>query len=177
MAAYCICINPMFNASLKRKRAIKIERMILILVITMAIIAFFMARPNRGRTTAQRAPVKHLRVVTTVDQQRQLHKVHYQSDADRIRELNLLSPNAGKFMRLLLQIFRNQTILVKQQRFFVVASNGLPLAIFEYHDGQNALKTIAQEDGLPLFMYTALWSSQALQEDAKQIFAAQSKTI
>ena len=149
--------------------------MLLILLITLAIITFFMTRtPTRKRLKSKAEPqLPQQRSQMTPEQQRQLHKVYYASDADRIRELNLLSPNAGKFMRLLRQTFAAHEVVVKAQRFFVVNAAGYPFAIFEYRDASQPSKMNIDEDGLPLFLYHSILSSQSLQEDAAQLLSVQ----
>ena len=93
----------------------------------------------------------------------------YRSDADRIRELNLLSTNEGKFMRLLINEIVGYEIIVKNNRFFLVDTDKFPVAIFEYRDGKQAFRTNDVEDGLPIFIYKGLISSDAIKEDLQRI--------
>lgn len=145
--------------------------MLLILLITLGIIAFFVRRPQQAQPKIAEPEVFTPKVFITPQQQHLLNKVRYASDADRIREMNLLSPNASKFLRLLRQTFSNHNVVVKAQRFFVVNAEGYPVAIFEYRDGTVALKSSDFEDGLPVFFYKAMLSSEALKADAAQVLA------
>ena len=76
----------------------------------------------------------------------------YENDADRIRELNLLSPNETKFMRILQREFLNEHVIVKNRRFYIADKDNYPIAIFEYRDGNKELKSNDLEDGIPLFL-------------------------
>lgn len=98
-------------------------------------------------------------------QERQKQKVSYKSDADRIREINLLSPNESKFMRLLLNNFHENKVIVKNHRFFIVDMDNMPIAIFEYKDGKLQTKIQDSEDGLLLFFYKGILSSKQIQAD------------
>lgn len=102
-------------------------------------------------------------------EQRQRMKVMYHSDAERIRELNTLSSNDSIFLRILKQEFRPKEIVIKQKRFFVVDADHFPIAIFEYRDGTQVFRNKDVEDGLPVFMYKGLLSSDAIKEDAEEI--------
>ena len=93
----------------------------------------------------------------------------YRTDADRIRELNLLTTNEGKFMRVLINEISGYEIIVKNRRFFLVDVDKFPVAIFEYRDGIQAFRTTDVEDGLPIFVYKGLISSEAVNEDAQRI--------
>lgn len=97
--------------------------------------------------------------------ERQKAKIHYETDADRIRQLNLLSPNESKFMRMLQHEFTNEKVIVKDKRFYIADQDNYPIAIFEYRDGTKPIKNRDIEDGLPLFLYKALLSSQSIKED------------
>ncbi|MFP6820367.1 hypothetical protein [Acinetobacter sp.] len=97
--------------------------------------------------------------------ERQRAKLNHQSDADRIRELNLLSPNESKFMRLLQHQFTEHKLIIKDRRFYIADQDNYPIAIFEYRDGTKKLRVIDKEDGLPVFLYKAILSSEALTED------------
>ncbi|MFP3367669.1 hypothetical protein R0J93_28990, partial [Pseudoalteromonas sp. SIMBA_148] len=50
--------------------------------------------------------------------ERQRAKIRYLNDVDRIRELNLLSHNESKFMRLLQHQFLEHKLIVKDRRFY-----------------------------------------------------------
>ncbi|HEO1791339.1 TPA: hypothetical protein VAM27_000188 [Acinetobacter baumannii] len=124
-----------------------------------------------GRKTALKPQEREVKktVRTYSYTQRQVLKVMYASDADRIRELNLLFANDSIFLRLLKQEFLDKEIVVKQKRFFIVDSDKYPVAIFEYRDGFKPLRNSDVEDGLPVFLYKGLLSSDAIKEDAQQI--------
>jgi hypothetical protein len=92
-------------------------------------------------------------------------KVSYENDADRIRQLNLLSPNESKFMRILQHEFTDQKIIVKDKRFYIADQDNYPIAIFEYRDGSREIRTKDKEDGIPLFMYKAILSAQRISKD------------
>lgn len=92
-------------------------------------------------------------------------KAQHTSDSDRIRELNVLSTNQSVFLRLLKQTFSDHDISIKHHRFIVLDRDRLPCAIFEYRDGVQPMKLIDQEDGLPLFLYKGLLSSDELKSD------------
>lgn len=101
--------------------------------------------------------------------ERQRAKLNHQSDADRIRELNLLSPNESKFMRLLQHQFTEYKLIIKDRRFYLADQDNYPIAIFEYRDGTKPLRVVDKEDGLPVFLYKAILSSEALAEDKEAI--------
>lgn len=98
-------------------------------------------------------------------QQKIMRKAQHQSDSDRIRELNKLNRNESVFLRLLKQTFVDYEIQIKQKRFYLIDQDQMPCAIFEYRDGKKSLKMMDQEDGLPLFLYKGLISSEALKQD------------
>ena len=104
--------------------------------------------------------------------ERQRAKLSHQSDADRIRELNLLSTNESKFMRLLQHQFTEYKLIIKNKRFYIADQDNYPIAIFEYRDGAKQLKVKDKEDGLPLFLYKAILSSDALAEDKNSLEVA-----
>lgn len=101
--------------------------------------------------------------------ERQLAKVEYDNDIERIRQLNLLSHNQNTFMRILQHEFIEYSIVVKDQRFFITDKDNYPFAIFEYRDGVGQLMLKGEEDGLNLFLYKAILSSDAVAEDKKLI--------
>lgn len=45
----------------------------------------------------------------------------------------------------------------------------MPLAIFEYRDGTQSFKAMDYEDGIPVYIYKALISSEALQQDLEML--------
>lgn len=101
--------------------------------------------------------------------ERKREMLRYQNDADRIRQLNLLSPNESKFMRLLQHQFEGQKLIVKNRRFYIADQDNYPIAIFEYRDGTKELKVKDSEDGIPLFLYKAILSSEAILNDKEEI--------
>jgi hypothetical protein len=106
--------------------------------------------------------------------QQKLHlKSHHQNDSDRIRELNELSRNQSVFLRLLKQTFINHEIAIKQKRFIILDRDYMPCAIFEYCDGTQAIKLMDHEDGLPLYLYKGLISSDELKQDYLNIISGQ----
>lgn len=101
--------------------------------------------------------------------ERQIAKVRYESDLERIRQLNLLSHNQNIFMRILQHQFIDHRIVVKDQRFYITDKDNYPFAIFEYRDGKVHLSLKGKEDGLNLFLYKAIISSDAIAEDKRFI--------
>lgn len=133
------------------------------------MIGFILGYVLRGAPAAQaQAKVKSAPVATT-QQQRLYLKAMHQTDSQRIRELNLLTSNQSVFLRLLKQTFPEYDIAIKQQRFLILDQDRMPLAIFEYRDGINPIKLVDQEDGIPLHLYKALLSSEALKQDAQAL--------
>ncbi|MHA3115118.1 hypothetical protein E0H86_06655 [Acinetobacter sp. ANC 4635] len=105
--------------------------------------------------------------------QRLYSKSQHRSDSDRIRDLNQLSTHQAAFLRLLKQTFFNYEVSIKQQRFFILDQDKMPLAIFEYRDGTQSFKATDQEDGIPIYIYKALISSEALQQDLQAVLLQQ----
>lgn len=103
--------------------------------------------------------------------ERQREKIRYHNDADRIRQLNLLSPNESKFMRLLQHQFEDHKLIVKDRRFYIADRDNYPVAIFEYRDGTKQLKVEDAEEGTPVFLYKAILSSEAILEDKAKLRA------
>lgn len=134
------------------------------LVIGLAL-GFWVGK--HSRTPENKKPVQQRVRLTALERQRA--KVMYETDADRIRELNLLSPNESKFMRMLQHEFTNAEIVVKRKRFFVVDMDKFPLGIFEYRDGLQTLRATDLDDGLPVFIYKNLPPSASIKEDAESI--------
>ena len=139
----------------------------LFLLLIGIFIGFFMGRSSVKKNT-EREPIRPVKRTYTYNQ-RQYLKVMYSSDADRIRELNLLSANDSVFLRLLKQEFSKKDVVIKNKRFFIVDGDKFPIAIFEYRDGTNGMRTMTVEDGLPLFLYKGILSSEKISEDAKLI--------
>lgn len=102
--------------------------------------------------------------------ERQREKIRYYNDADRIRQLNMLSTNESKFMRLLQHQFEDHKLIVKDRRFYIADQDNYPIAIFEYRDGTKELKVKDNEDGIPIFLYKAIISSEAIAENKTEIF-------
>ena len=139
---------------------------VVLIFVTGLIIGFILGRNTTDKKTREtQAATKR----TYTYNQRQYLKVMYSSDADRIRELNLLSANDSVFLRLLKQEFSNKDVVIKNKRFFIVDSDRFPIAVFEYRDGMNGMRTMTIEDGLPLFLYKGILSSEKIREDAKLI--------
>ena len=68
-------------------------------------------------------------------------------------------------MRLLQHQFLEHQLIVKDRRFYIADYDHYPIAIFEYRDGTKELKVKDNEDGLPVFLYKAILSSDAIAED------------
>ena len=111
--------------------------------------------------------VKRKRVISYSE--RQLAKIKYETDSDRIRQLNLLSPNESKFMRLLQHEFEKQKVIVKDRRFYIADQDNYPIAIFEYRDGTKQIKSKDIEDGLPIFIYKSIISKEEIRKDKEEI--------
>lgn len=122
------------------------------------------SRPKKEKVTVQKT-----RNVYLSYNERQREKIRYYNDADRIRQLNLLSPNESKFMRLLQHQFEDQKLIVKDRRFYIADQDNYPIAIFEYRDGSKELKVKDAEDGIPVFLYKAILSSDAIAEDKESL--------
>ena len=139
----------------------------LLFICLLCGLAFYL-----GRVTAPKHKIQTLSNQSRPSlsyAERQRRKVLYVSDADRIRELNRLSANDSIFLRLLKQQFIHQDIIIKQKRFFIVDSDQYPIAIFEYRDGTKSLHDCDTEDGLPVFLYKAILSSDIIRQDAEVI--------
>ena len=111
--------------------------------------------------------VKRKRVISYSE--RQLAKIKYETDSDRIRQLNLLSPNESKFMRLLQREFEKQKVIVKDRRFYIADQDNYPIAIFEYRDGTKQIKSKDIEDGLPIFIYKSIISKEEIRKDKEEL--------
>lgn len=101
--------------------------------------------------------------------ERQIEKIRHQSDAERIRELNLLSTNESKFMRLLQHQFTDYKLIIKDKRFYIADQDNYPIGIFEYRDGTKELRVKDNEDGIPVFLYKAILSNEAIENDKQEI--------
>ena len=125
----------------------------------------YLWRDSRPEKRQKEAPRIKARNVYLSYNERQRAKIRHQSDAERIRELNLLSTNESKFMRLLQHQFTEYKLIIKDRRFYIADQDYYPIAIFEYRDGTKELKLQDKEDGIPVFLYKAILSSEALEED------------
>ncbi|MEJ5204242.1 hypothetical protein [Acinetobacter junii] len=115
----------------------------------------------------EKKEIKQKRTITYIEKMKA--KINYENDAERIRQLNLLSPNESKFMRILQHEFIDQKIIVKDKRFYIADEDNYPIAIFEYRDGSKEIRTKDQEDGIPLFMYKAILSAKKISKDKIEI--------
>lgn len=135
----------------------------LIFLIIGIAIGYFIAINKK----TEKKEIKQKRTMTYTEKMKA--KVSYENDADRIRQLNLLSPNESKFMRILQHEFTDQKIIVKDKRFYIADQDNHPIAIFEYRDGSREIRTKDKEDGIPLFMYKAILSAQRISKDKIEI--------
>lgn len=136
---------------------------IAIFCLILGFIIGYLWRDSRAEKV--QAPAQKTRNVYLSYNERQREKIRYQNDADRIRQLNLLSPNESKFMRLLQHQFEEHKLIVKDRRFYIADQDSYPIAIFEYRDGTKELRVKDAEDGIPVFLYKAILSSEAIAED------------
>ena len=139
----------------------------LILLFIGLAVGFWLGKHSRSKED-KKPVVSRARNLTALERQRA--KVKYETDADRIRELNLLTPNASKFWRMLKREFEPLEVVIKNGRFFIVDADKFPIAIFEYRDGIQDLRATDVEDGLLLFLYKNLPAASQLKEDANTVF-------
>lgn len=137
---------------------------IAIFCLVFGFIIGYLYRDSKTEKIHQKEVQKTKNVYLSYNE-RQRAKLNHQSDMDRIRELNLLSPNESKFMRLLQHQFAEYKLIIKDRRFYIADQDNYPIAIFEYRDGTKPLRVQDKEDGLPVFLYKAILSSEALAED------------
>ncbi|MGQ0980739.1 hypothetical protein ACT4V8_20285 (plasmid) [Acinetobacter baumannii] len=135
----------------------------LVFLMVGIMIGYFIGI-NKKKETKE---IKRVRTITYTE--RQKAKIKYENDSDRIRNLNLLSPNESKFMRILQHEFTTQKVVVKDKRFYIADLDDYPIAIFEYRDGTRQIKTEDKEDGLPIFIYKSIISSEKIKEDKKAL--------
>lgn len=141
-----------------------------LILITFGFLLGFLFKSLMKKSENPQTKRQYLRPLT---HQQKLHlKSYHQTDSDRIRELNLLSASESVFLRLLKQTFVDFDIAIKQKRFIIIDQDKMPCAIFEYRDGNKAIKLIDQEDGLPLHLYKGLISSAELKQDYQNIISA-----
>lgn len=141
---------------------------IAIFCLVFGFIIGYLYRDSRPKK-AHKKEVQKTKNIYLSYNERQRAKLNHQSDADRIRELNLLSPNESKFMRLLQHQFTENKLIIKDRRFYIADQDNYPIAIFEYRDGTKQLRVQDKEDGLPVFLYKAILSSEALEQDKKAL--------
>ena len=137
---------------------------LIFLIIGLAVGFWF---GKHSREPANKKPAPQRVRLTALEKKRA--KVGYATDADRIREINLLTPTSSKFWGMLKREFEPLEIVIKDKRFFVVDADKFPIAIFEYRDGMQDLRATDTEDGLPVFMYKNLPPSSQLREDANMV--------
>ena len=104
-----------------------------IFCLILGFIVGYLLRDSRQEKPKE--TVQKTRNVYLNYNERQREKIRYHNDADRIRQLNLLSPNESKFMRLLQHQFEDHKLIVKDRRFYIADRDNYPIAIFEYRDG------------------------------------------
>ena len=138
---------------------------IAILCLIFGFTVGYLWRDSRPEKRQKETPKTKARNIYLSYNERQRAKIRHQSDAERIRELNLLSTNESKFMRLLQHQFTEYKLIIKDRRFYIADQDYYPIAIFEYRDGTKELRLQDKEDGIPVFLYKAMLSSEALEED------------
>ena len=129
----------------------------------------YLWRDSRPEKRQKEAPKTKARNIYLSYNERQRAKIRHQSDAERIRELNLLSTNESKFMRLLQHQFTDYKLIIKDKRFYIADQDNYPIGIFEYRDGTKELKVKDSEDGIPVFLYKAILSNEAIENDKQEI--------
>lgn len=143
-----------------------------IFCLIFGFIAGYLYGKSKSEPVREKNQTQRNRHVYLNYNERQRAKLNHQSDADRIRELNLLSPNESRFMRLLQHQFTENKVIIKSRRFYIADQDNYPIAIFEYRDGTKPLRVVDKEDGLPVFLYKAILSSEALAEDKHSLEVA-----
>lgn len=140
------------------------------LILICFIIGFCLGYYIRGqKQSAPQRPAIQNQAPQRSHVQRLYSKSQHHSDSDSIRDLNQLSTHQAAFLRLLKQTFFNYEVSIKQQHFFILDQDKMPLAIFEYRDGTQSFKAMDYEDGIPVYTYKALISSEALQKDLEML--------
>jgi len=135
----------------------------LIFLILGIAIGYFIGTNKKKETKRE----KRTRTISYTE--RQKAKVRYENDSDRIRQINLLSPNESKFMRMLQHEFTNQKVVTKDNRFYIADLDDYPIAIFEYRDGTKQIKSEDKEDGIPIFIYKSILSSEKINQDKESL--------
>ncbi|WP_335986817.1 hypothetical protein [Acinetobacter bereziniae] len=143
-----------------------------IFCLIFGFIAGYLYRNSKSEPIKENKQNQKTKHVYLNYNERQRAKLNHQSDADRIRELNLLTPNESRFMRLLQHQFTEYKLIIKSRRFYIADNDNYPIAIFEYRDGTKPLRVVDKEDGLPVFLYKAILSSEALGEDKDSLEVA-----
>lgn len=143
-----------------------------IFCLIFGFIAGYLYRSSKSEPMQEKQQTQRTKHIYLSYNERQRAKLNHQSDADRIRELNVLSPNESKFMRLLQHQFTESKLIIKDRRFYIADQDNYPIAIFEYRDGTKPLRVVDKEDGLPVFLYKAILSSEALAEDKTSLEVA-----
>ena len=80
-----------------------------IFCLILGFIVGYLLRDSRQEKPKE--TVQKTRNVYLNYNERQREKIRYHNDADRIRQLNLLSPNESKFMRLLQHQFEDHKLI------------------------------------------------------------------
>lgn len=140
-----------------------------IVCLIFGFVVGFLYRDSRPEKNTEKQNNQKVKKVYLNYNERQRAKIQYVNDADRIRQLNLLSPNESRFMRLIQHQFLEHKLIVKDRRFYIADQDNYPVAIFEYRDGTKELRVTDTEDGLPVFLYKAILSSEAIAEDKKAL--------
>ena len=139
--------------------------------ITCLIVGFvvgYLYRHSKSEPKLEKRTITSKPIYSSYNE-RQRAKIRYFSDAERIRQLNILSPNESRFMRLLQHEFLEYQLIIKDRRFYIADQDNYPVAIFEYRDGTKELRVTDCEDGLPLYLYKAILSSEAIAQDKKAL--------
>lgn len=145
--------------------------MLLIIVFILGVCLGYYIRGQKQNSSSEKT--SHRDTPSLNHTQRLYSKSQHYSDSDRIRDLNQLSTHQAAFLRLLKQTFFNYEVSIKNQRFFILDQDKMPIAIFEYRDGNQSFKAVDHEDGIPVHIYKALISSDALQQDLDAILQHQ----
>lgn len=144
---------------------------VFIIVFFLGVVIGYLIKQTKETKTTDEYKQKRSKIKSLTYEERQRQKILYKTDADRIREINLLSQNESKFMRILQHVFSEYNIIVKNRRFFIVSKECYPLAIFEYKDGNLKMRFEDKEDGLLLFFYRGMLSHESIEQDKKIILS------
>ena len=136
--------------------------------LIFGFVAGYLYRNSKSELKREQPTIKSKSIYSNYNE-RQRAKIRYFSDAERIRQLNILSPNESRFMRLLQHEFLEYQLIIKDRRFYIADQDNYPVAIFEYRDGTKELRVTDREDGLPLYLYKAILSSEAIAQDKKAL--------